>query len=308
MNAPKELQLKYRPTLFKHVIGQPEAVATLQQMLKDGRVPHALLFTGPSGCSKTTLARILRVKLECGDGDFQEINAANFRGIDTVREIQARMSLMPIHGKCRVVLIDECHKLSNDAQTALLKSVEEPPAHFYFMLATTDPQKLIKTLHNRCTEIRIKELDIPEMTTLLEQIAEKEKMDVHEEAMEKIIEAAQGSARAGLVLLNKLVGMPKEDHVDLVEKGISNPEAIKLARLLFNKGSWKEIADTLRKVTKEDVESYRWCVLGYAKAILLSGRNAETAFLVISCFEKPFYDSGVAGLCAAAYDAATAKR
>jgi DNA polymerase-3 subunit gamma/tau len=143
MESP-ELYLKHRPSLFKQVIGQDDAVNVLQQLLKGDRFPHALLLSGPSGCGKTTLARICRDKLECTGADFQELNGADTRGIDTIREIRSHLNLRPMHGKCRIWYIDEAHKLSNDAQNALLKMLEDTPTTAYFMLATTEPNKLIK--------------------------------------------------------------------------------------------------------------------------------------------------------------------
>jgi DNA polymerase-3 subunit gamma/tau len=149
----REFHLSQRPTTFGEVVGQPRAVAQLTQMGRDDRRPHLLLFVGPSGCGKTTLARIVRRKLRCGEADFMEVNAANNRGIDMVRDIEQRIGLAPIDGDCRVWLIDEAHALTPDAQGAFLKILEEPPSHVYFMLATTDPQKLKPTIRTRATEI-----------------------------------------------------------------------------------------------------------------------------------------------------------
>src|SRR5690606_3369465 len=110
-----------------------------------GDIPHAMLFTGPSGCGKTTLARILRVKLRCSDNDFQEINAADFRGIDSIRSMRQQVGAAPLGGDSRIWLIDEAHSMTADAQNAFLKLLEDTPRHVYFFLATTDPQKLKKT-------------------------------------------------------------------------------------------------------------------------------------------------------------------
>jgi len=140
-----ELYRKYRPTKFSQVLGQREAIATLANMGKRRAVPHCLLFTGPSGVGKTTLIRILREKLGCKEHDYVEINAAEARGIDTIRDIQRRLTLSPLSGRCRVWAIDECHRLTTDAQSALLKILEDTPPTAYFMLATTEPNKLLTT-------------------------------------------------------------------------------------------------------------------------------------------------------------------
>src|SRR5688572_25883760 len=140
-----ELYKKFRPKTLKGVVGQEGAVSSLQSMIDKGRLPHTILFSGPSGCGKTTIARILKGILECSDLDFFEINCADFKGIDMVRDIRRYVGIPPLHGKSRVWLIDEAHQLTKDAQNAFLKLLEDTPKHAYFMLATTDPQKLLPT-------------------------------------------------------------------------------------------------------------------------------------------------------------------
>jgi len=125
--SSRELYIEYRPTSFKAVKGQPEVVKVLQNFVTKQRVPHAILFSGPSGCGKTTLARILRHKLACGDHDFFEVNAAEKRGIDFIRELQRVSRLRPVDGKCKVWIIDECHNLTKEAQHAFLKLLEDAP-------------------------------------------------------------------------------------------------------------------------------------------------------------------------------------
>ena len=154
-----ELYKKYRPKNFKRIVGQPTITEQLTSMTRSNQFPHSSLFSGPSGCGKTTLARIMRNKLDCGDQDFQEVNCADFRGIDMVRDIRNRMNLAPIGGECRVWLIDEAHQLSSQAQNAFLKILEDTPSHVYFMLATTDPQKLIPTIRTRCAEFKVSSLN-----------------------------------------------------------------------------------------------------------------------------------------------------
>lgn len=305
-----ELYRKHRPKAFKTVLGQDDSVSILHKMVQDKRVPHTMLFSGPSGCGKTTLARILASKLECGEADLQEINAADTRGIETVREIRARMQLAPISGKVRVWLIDEAHKLSNDAQNAFLKILEDTPRHVYFMLATTDPAKLLKTIQTRCTEIRVREMSVKAMQELLETVAEKEGITLTDEVKDKIVECAQGSARLALVLLNKIVGIDDPERaVEVIMKGTSNVESIALARALLNpRTTWPELA-ALIKAIDDEPESVRWVVQGYMSSVLLGGgKMAPRAFEVLEEFRDNFFDTKKAGLVRACYALTLSKR
>src|SRR5687768_10085551 len=121
------LYKKHRPKTLKGIVGQDGAVASLQKMIDRNLIPHAILFTGDSGVGKTTIARILKDHLECGDPDFIEVNAADSKGIDMVRDIRSRAGLSPMAGPCRVWLIDEAHKLTTDAQNCILKILEDGP-------------------------------------------------------------------------------------------------------------------------------------------------------------------------------------
>lgn len=303
-----ELYKRYRPRQFKDIIGQDDAVATLQEFLKDDNLPHALLFTGSSGCGKTTLARILQKRLGCSKQDYNEINAASDRGIDTVRQIQSRMNLASLGGGCKIYYLDEAHQSSSFAQDCLLKLLEDTPDHVYFFLATTDPAKLKKTIKTRCTEIRVQPLPAKLMLELLTSVLEKEDVSVDEEVLERIIDVADGSPRKALVLLNQVYRLPSTDaQLEAVISSDSKRQGIDIARLLLQRGKWAEIAGILKEI-KDEPETIRRIVLGYANSVLLGGgKMASRAFLIIQIMRDPLYDCGKAGLTANCWEIATSK-
>lgn len=300
-----ELYKKYRPVKFKNIIGQDSTIKMLKQMVERDSIPHTLLFTGPSGCGKTTLARILRRKLSCGKHDFNEVNCADVRGIEEIRKIRQRMQAAPISGKCRIWLIDEAHKLTNDAQNAILKMLEDTPSHVYFMLATTNPQRLLKTIRTRSTEVVVKSLSHKDIMKLLSYICGMEKIRLPGEVVEKIVECSEGSARKALVLLDQIAGLKDEETMlDVIGKTFAEEQAISITKALLNpRTKWPDMAKILREVTEEEPEQIRWMVLGYAKKVLLSGgKFSGRAYIIIDVFRDHFYDSKHAGLAASCYE------
>lgn len=301
-SAP-ELYRRYRPKSFKEVVGQTEAIQTLTEMGKSGKIPHALLFTGPSGCGKTTLARILRLKLKCSDIDFVEINAADDRGIDMIREIKARMGMSPLGGKSKVWLIDEMHQMTPQAQESFLKYLEDTPNHVYFFLATTDPQKLKKTIITRCTEIRCKEITPAELKKLVISVAKEEGKELADSVADRLSLVADGSGRKALVLLHAILGIPTvEGQIAAIDSNDTKAQSIEICRMLFSKNSnWKDMAAILSKI-EDDPESIRYQVLGYCRAILLKGDNPRARF-IMDQFRDNYYDTKVYGLLMSCYDA-----
>lgn len=302
-----ELYKKYRPKTLEDIIGQPEAVSVLKRLLKTTNVPNSILFSGPSGCGKTTLARILKKELGCHNSCYLELNAASSRGIDTIRQIQDRINLAPIAGKCRMYVIDEAHQLTKDAQNALLKILEDTPKTAYLILCTTDPTKLIKTIITRCTEIKVKGFPESKLSELVAKVIQKElkKEDLlPDEVIERIAEVSEGSARKALVILNQIIGLDSVDEMlEAIQASDARRDAIEIARLLINpKSAWKEVASLIKKV-EDEPESIRRLVLSYASAVCLSGGPLKNrAHLVLEVFRDHWYDEGKAGLVRSCYD------
>lgn len=305
-----ELFKRYRPKSLPQLVGQPETVKMLESMTKNNRIPHAILLQGPSGTGKTTIARILKRHLNCSSSDFEELNAADSRGIDMVREIRSMMSLSPINGTCRIWLIDEAAKLTGDAQSAFLKILEDTPDHVYFMLATTDPQKLLNTIRTRCTSIELRPISPKVMSDLLFSVAEKEGVKVVEEVIDKIVEASNGSARNALVLLGKVVEIDNaEEQLSCIVNTGTKQDAFQIVKaLLWEKSDWPSVAKMIRGIETDDWEGLRHLVLVNATNELLKGtKTAARAYMVVRCFDTNWYDSRRAGLAAACYEVLTQK-
>ena len=219
------LARKYRPQRFSDLTGQEHVVRTLINALKTGRVAHAFLFTGPRGCGKTTSARILARALNCEKGptpepcgvcgpcmdiaagndvDVQEIDAASNNGVDDVRALREAAKYLPARDRYKIYIVDEVHMLSGAAFNALLKTLEEPPGHIKFLLATTDPQKLPATILSRVQRHNIQLVPLGKIVTRLREIAQAETVKASDGALALVARQAQGSMRDALSLLDQL--------------------------------------------------------------------------------------------------------
>ncbi|MDD5073363.1 MAG: DNA polymerase III subunit gamma/tau [Candidatus Omnitrophica bacterium] len=217
---------KWRPKDFDSVLGQEHVTTTLRNAIAQNRVAHAYIFSGPRGVGKTTTARIFAMALNCKNGptkepcgacdsckeisngtnlDVIEIDGASNRGIDEVRALRENIKFAPTRGKYKVYIIDEVHMLTEEAFNALLKTLEEPPAHAIFIFATTRPYKVPSTILSRCQRFDFKRLTVNEITGKLKEIAKSEKLEIEEEALYTVARAAEGAMRDAESMLDQLV-------------------------------------------------------------------------------------------------------
>jgi DNA polymerase-3 subunit gamma/tau len=255
------LARKWRPRNFSELVGQSHVVKVLGNGLAEGRVHHAFLFTGTRGVGKTTIARILAKSLNCEQGitstpcgecencvaidegrfvDLLEIDAASRTKVDDTREILDNVQYAPTRGRFKVYLIDEVHMLSRHSFNALLKTLEEPPDHVKFVLATTDPQQIPVTILSRCLQFNLRRLNTEEIGGQMRRILEAEGIEAEDAAVELLARAADGSMRDGLSLLDQalagsgklleadvrdMLGSVEQRHVHAILEGLAGDDA-----------------------------------------------------------------------------------
>lgn len=293
--AKDDLYRRHRPDTFAEVVGQTAAVTQLQELMAAGETPHGLLLVGPSGTGKTTLARIVARDLGCHRHDLQEINCASARGIDTVREMAQRYRASPIAGPVKVYILDEIQKTTGEFQSALLKILEECPKTCYFMLATTDPHKLLPTIRTRCATVKCEPVPYQDLLDLVKAVGNKEGVLVPDDAAEALAEAADGSARQALVGLQQVMRLPAAQMADAVVRSGTKKVAFDLIEAMMPfKGSpsWAGVAAVLDKLD-DDPEALRRLVMGVARgALMKGGPRAAKANQVIRTFQYMIQDGG----------------
>lgn len=205
MSEHVALYRKHRPTAFKDVRDQDHIVSVLEGAIAKKTIPHAILFSGTRGTGKTTLARIFAHEIGVSDVDLYEIDAASNRGIDDIRELREAVHTLPYESEKKVYIIDEVHMLTKEAFNALLKTLEEPPAHVIFILATTEEEKLLDTILSRCQVFRMHSPSRAVLAATVTDVAKKEGFTLDKDAADLIAIAADGSFRDALGVMQKVI-------------------------------------------------------------------------------------------------------
>ncbi len=287
---------KYRPGTFDEVIGQPHVVQTLVNAISSKRIAHAFLFSGTRGVGKTTVARILAKSLNCEQGptgmpcsvcascieitqgssvDVIEIDGASNTSVDDVREIRENVKFTPFRGQYRVYIIDEVHMLSNSAFNALLKTLEEPPAHVIFIFATTEIHKIPATILSRCQHYNFRRISKAEIAARLRLVAERDGLQIEDRSLLALARASEGSMRDGLSLLDQVVafGGLSISHGDLEALLGAIPQELvhAMAEAVLDQQSSKAL-HTIREVLDQghDVRTYCGDVVEYVRNLLVA--------------------------------------
>lgn len=260
--AYKALYRTYRPASFEEIAGQEHITKTFKNALKNNKIAHAYLFSGPRGTGKTSIAKIIAKAVNCEQApvddpcneceickgidnntinDVIEIDAASNNGVDEIREIRDKVKYLPGVGKYKVYIIDEVHMLSTGAFNALLKTLEEPPKHVIFILATTEPHKIPATIHSRCQRFDFRGVSVGEMLKRLHTIIQEEKIDVDQEALKVIAESAEGGMRDAISLLDQVVSYTDKqvtvEDVHDIKGTVSNQRLLTIAAAIYDNNS-----------------------------------------------------------------------
>lgn len=298
-----DLYTIYRPSTFDEVLGQESTVASLKSIIAEkSTLPSVILLSGPSGVGKTTIARVAAKAVGCEEHNIIEIDAASHTGVDDMREITERMSYMPLGGTKRVVIIDECQRLSKQAIDSVLKSTEEPPPGSSWVLCSTDPGKLPQTLKTRAHHYKLDKVPAAKILERLKHIASKEGIKLSPILLHLIATKAQGCPRQAIVYLSMTRNAETAEQVQELIKASDITESsalIDFCRALSTGSSWPDIVKTIKALEGEENESIRIVVVNYfSKAVLSTADDLSRSnrFLqILLNFSGPFNTSDKLG-------------
>jgi len=263
MTNIKALYRQYRPHTFDDVIGQDHVVRVLKGMLSKKEFGHAYLFNGSRGIGKTTLARIFAKELGCAPEDIYEIDGASHRKIEDIRDLRDGVRTLPFSSPYKVYIIDEVHMLTREAFNAFLKTLEEPPQHVIFMLATTEPEKIPDTIISRCQVFQLKKPTMSDVVQNLKRVLEAEKFSIDEGGLQLIAMLARGSFRDGLGILQKVLSISTDAHIDQAE-----------IEMVLGVPSFEYIKEALQGLADHDDEAV------FSTLVRLSSESQDVALFV----------------------------
>lgn len=306
------LYRKYRPKNFEEVAGQKEIVKTIKTSLRNGKTSHAYLFTGPRGVGKTTLARLIAKGVNCLENgitdepcnrcenclainngtflDMVEIDAASNRGIDEIRQLKEKINYQPVKGRKKIYIIDEVHMLTKEAFNALLKTLEEPPEHVIFILATTEADKILPTIISRCQRYDFKTLSLNDMKEQLRFIGKNEGVDIPDDVLELIYESSGGSVRDAVSILERIMVTCLGEEITLEKSeevlGVTSAKKMEEFLMEIKEKNYTKLVKTLDNFWNDSVEIELFFkdFAKYCKGLMAKGElEIEKGLTIIGC-------------------------
>jgi len=273
--------IRYRPKFLADFVGNSAIIEDLQR--KYPNWPKTFLIHGASGCGKTTLARIIANELQCADMYIKEIDAAQDRGIDAMRELIKSSYARPLIGTMKVYILDEAHMLTNESMNALLKITEEPPPKTYFIFCSTNPTKIIPTLTNRCYKINLQPLQDKEIGQIIKRVLDSEKIELTEtlrKICNFILKESKGIPREALILLSALKDCPTVEEAQVKLHGFTSedPKVYELVQAIV-KGDYVKIMSTFEELPQSNYESLRIVIAKILKKFIKNSKIEEKKIL-----------------------------
>jgi len=299
--------LEHRPKNLEDISGNKGIVEALTAVLLDEKKrTHSYLFTGPSGSGKTTFAQIIANHLTKKEYNIHEINCSNDNGIETARQIIQNANKKMLDSSNVIYILDEVQRLSSAFQNSILKILEDTPKHIFFILCTTEPERLLKTIKSRCTHYTTKPLEKVEMVRLLKKILKIEGKTCSKAVINAIIDNNDCLARACITSLESIINIEDEEiQLQMVYSISEEKQSIELCRALIKNVEWDEIQNILKNIVGEP-ESIRYHILSYMNSIMLSDKTnkalLDRAALIMNCFQDNYYDVKKAGLVISCYN------
>lgn len=288
-----DLHTKYRPATLEKVIGQEAVVKSVRTVLKK-RSSRSFIFTGPSGTGKTTLARVIALMVGCDvDRNLIEVDAASHTGIDAMRAITQMSEYTALGGKgIKVFLIDEAHALSKQAWQSLLKSVEEPPRHVYWIFCSTEPLRIPETIRTRCATYDLKAVGSEDIFELLKEVATAEEFTTGEDVLYLIAEKSYGSPRRALTFLGQCSALTsRKEAAKLLRAATEDGDVADLCRALMSGTNWAAAMKLVAPLREQKGESIRQVVVNWFTKVTMDAKDpnrAQKCLAVLQAFGTPY--------------------
>jgi DNA polymerase III gamma/tau subunit len=290
-----DLIIKYRPTAFKQMIGQDKAVSSFANVLK-AATSRSWMFIGPAGTGKTTLARIAASKVGVDARNIIEVNAADNTGVDSMRDVMESARYVGLGGGKKLIIIDECQRLSGAAWDSMLKMVEEPPTHLHWAFCTTEPTKIPATIKTRCTSFELSPVAKDVLFDFLKTIVAAEQFTTPDDVLTLLAERAFGSPRQALAFLAQTFQcQSRREAAEIIKSASEEGTEIQLCQALIRGiGTWDQVLPLLEPLREMNGEGVRLTIVNYMTKVLMTTKGDEKAakgLTILEAFSTP-YPSG----------------